>query len=156
MKEGWNLMVRTGSEWIERQIRIEARPETVFAFFTDPLKLVQWKGVQATVDPQPGGIYRVKINEQNIVRGEYLELSPYTRIVFTWGWEGENSPLPPGASTVEISLVEDHGATLLTLRHLGLPEVLRANHVEGWEHFLPRLAAAAAGQDPGADTWSMA
>ena len=28
---------------IEREVRISASPETVFAFFTDPQKYVRWK-----------------------------------------------------------------------------------------------------------------
>ena len=143
------------SELIEQTIRIEARPETVFSFFIDPQKMVMWKGILASLDPQPGGLYQVEISPNDIVRGEFLELAPYSRIVFTWGWEGKNSPLPPGSSRVEVNLVEDQGATLLTLRHLGLPAAVKAGHVEGWEHFLPRLAAAAEGRDLGPDPWSM-
>ena len=42
---------------VEREVRIAARPETVFAFFTDPVKMLRWKGISATLDPRPGGIY---------------------------------------------------------------------------------------------------
>jgi uncharacterized protein YndB with AHSA1/START domain len=143
------------SETIERQIHIAARPETVFSFFTDPLKMKQWKGVNASLDPRPGGVYRVEINGRDVVRGEYVEVVPYSRIVFTWGWEGENSPVPPGSTTVEISLVADGAGTIVHLRHLGLPPDQKAVHVEGWDHFLPRLGLAAEGHDPGPDPWSM-
>ena len=85
---------------IERHIRIAARPETVFSFFTDPVKMKQWKGINASLDPRPGGIYRVEINGRDVTRGEYVEVVPYSRVVFTWGWEGENSPLAPGSTTV--------------------------------------------------------
>jgi len=155
MKEGLSPMAIVDSETIERSIRIEARPETVFSFFTDPQKMVMWKGILASLDPQPGGLYRVEISQRDIVRGEFIELEPYSRIVFTWGWEGEGSPLPPGSSLVEIDLAEDHGATLLRLRHLGLPQAVKASHIEGWDHFLPRLAAAAEGRNLGPDPWSM-
>jgi uncharacterized protein YndB with AHSA1/START domain len=148
-------MVPADSEILERSIRIEARPETVFSFFTDPKKMVLWKGALAELDPRPGGIYRVEITGDDIARGEFVELVPYSRIVFTWGWEGKDSPLLPGSSTVEITLAEDHGATLLTLRHLGLPAPLVKTHAEGWDHFLPRLAAAAEERPADADSWSM-
>jgi uncharacterized protein YndB with AHSA1/START domain len=140
---------------LEREIRIAARPETVFAFFTDPVKLIQWKGIKATLDPRPGGIYRVDINGRDVARGEYLEITPYSRVVFTWGWEGEGSPLPPGASTVEISLIAEGEGTVVRLRHLGLPDDQRAVHAEGWDHFLPRLIASAEGRDPGPDPPAM-
>jgi uncharacterized protein YndB with AHSA1/START domain len=148
-------MVSVDSDVLEHTILIQARRETVFAFFTDAEKLTRWKGVSATLDPRPGGIYRVEINASNIVRGTYLEVTPYERIVFTWGWEGENSPLPPGASTVEVIFSEAGGGTRVHLRHKGLPPPLRAVHAEGWEHFMPRLAAAAEERPAQDDAWTM-
>jgi len=35
---------------------MDASPETVFAFFTDPEKLTRWLAVEATLDPRPGGM----------------------------------------------------------------------------------------------------
>lgn len=140
---------------LERQIHISARPETVFSFFTDPAKMVRWKGVRAKLDPRPGGVYRVEINGRDVVLGKYVEIVPFSRIVFTWGWEGENSPLPPGSTTVEIVLTPDRDGTLVRLRHLGLPPEQREVHAEGWDHFLPRLGLAAQGLEPGPDPWSM-
>lgn len=140
------------NDTLEREIRIAARPETVFAFFTDPVKLIRWKGMRATLDPQPGGLFRVDINGRDVAHGKYLEITPPRRIVFTWGWEGENSPLPPSASTVEISLVPDGSVTIVRLRHSGLPTApLYQLHAQGWDHYLPRLALAAEGHDPGPD-----
>ena len=72
-------------------------------------------------------------------------------MVFTWGWEGEDSPLPPGASTVEISLIAEGEGTLVRLRHLGLPGGQHTVHAEGWDHFLPRLIASVEGSDRGPD-----
>jgi uncharacterized protein YndB with AHSA1/START domain len=143
--------VLTESGILEREIYIAARPETVFSFFIDPTKMIRWKGMRAELDPRPGGLYRVDINGRDVARGEYLEIVPYDRITFTWGWEGDNSPLPPGTSTVEISLTADGGGTRVRLRHLGLPNGQYGIHAEGWDHFLPRLTLAAEGRDPGPD-----
>lgn len=140
---------------LERQIRISAKPETIFSFFTDPVKLIRWKGVRAELDPRPGGVYRVVINGRDIVLGKYIEVVPFSRVVFTWGWEGENSPLPPGSTTVEIDLIPDGEGTFVRLRHHGLPPEHREVHAQGWDHFLPRLGQAAAGLEPGPDPWSM-
>ena len=148
-------MDATEQSVLERQIRISARPEIVFSFFTDPVKLARWKGVRAQLEPRPGGTYRVEINGRDVVLGRYVEITPFTRVVFTWGWEGENSPLPPGSTTVEIDLFPDGEGTLVRLRHLGLPPEQREVHAQGWEHFLPRLGQAAEGLDPGPDPWSM-
>ncbi|MDA1096263.1 MAG: SRPBCC family protein [Chloroflexi bacterium] len=139
---------------VEREIHIAAPPERVFPFFTDPDKIVQWKGVSAEADPRPGGIYRVNVTGRDIVRGRFVEVVPNTRVVFTWGWEGPNQPLSPGSSTVEVTLIADGGGTIVRLRHSGLTtQELRDSHAQGWEHFLTRLTAAGAGEDPGPDPW---
>ena len=82
---------------LEVEVRIAARPETIFPFFTDPAKMVQWKGISADLEPRPGGIYRVNVTGHHISRGQYVEVVPFSRVVFTWGWEGEDSQLPPGS-----------------------------------------------------------
>jgi len=139
---------------VECEVRIAARPETVFSFFTDPDRMIQWKGIEATLDARPGGVYRVNINGRDVARGEYLEVTPHSRIVFTWGWEGPQSQLPPGSSTVEVALIPDGDGTIVRLRHLGLPADQRETHASGWEHFLERLSLAAAGRSPGPDPWA--
>jgi uncharacterized protein YndB with AHSA1/START domain/DNA-binding transcriptional ArsR family regulator len=142
-----------GLDVVEREVRIAARPEVVFAFFTDPAKMVRWKGTDALLDARPGGVYRVNVTGSAIAVGEYVELVPFSRIVFTWGWEGDGHPVPPGSTTVEVSLAADGDGTLLRLRHSGLGGELAAQHADGWEHFLPRLAIVAAGGDAGPDPW---
>jgi hypothetical protein len=73
--------------------------------------------------------------------------------VWTWGWEpGSPSPLPVGESTVAVDLVPTDSGTLVRLTH-ELPRDAAGRHAEGWEHYLSRLAVAAAGSDPGADPW---
>jgi uncharacterized protein YndB with AHSA1/START domain len=139
---------------VVREVRIAARPETVFPFFTDPVQMVKWKGVEAELEPRPGGIYRVNVTGRQVARGEYVEIVPHSRVVFTWGWEGEGGPIRPGQSTVVVDLIPDGDGTLVRLTHRDLPVEARGNHAEGWEHFLPRLAVAAAGGDPGADPWA--
>ena len=137
---------------VSTEIRIEAPPETVFPFLTEPDKIVRWKGVDATVEAVPGGIYRVNVTGRNQAVGEYIEIDPPRRVVFTWGWEGDDQ-LPPGSSTVTIELIPDGAGTLVRLTHSGLPTGADAAQLEGWEHFLPRLATVVAGGDPGPDPW---
>ncbi len=140
------------AEPITHEIRIQARPETVYEFLVDPAKMGRWKGRATELDPRPGGVYRVEIG-QAIVVGEYVEIDPPRRVVFTWGWEG-NEAVPPGSSTVEVTLTPDGDGTILRLVHRDLPAAERAQHDEGWNHFLPRLEIAAAGGDPGPDPWA--
>lgn len=139
---------RSGNQ-VTREVYIEATPETVFEFFTDPDKMVRWKGSAATLEPEPGGTYRVEVREGSSARGEYVELDPPNRVVFTWGWEAPGSPVPPGSSTVEVTLASEGSGTRLTLVHRDLPAGEVVQHAEGWDYFLPRLQEAAAGADPG-------
>lgn len=83
-----------------------------------------------------------------VARGEFVEVDPPRRVVFTWGWEGHDR-VPPGSTTVELTLEEDGAATILSLRHSGLPDgESAALHEEGWTFFIPRLATTVAGGDP--------
>jgi uncharacterized protein YndB with AHSA1/START domain len=133
-------------------IRIAAAPETVFAFFVDPRKLLSWMGTAADVDPQPGGAYAININGSDVARGTFVEIVPYSRIVMTWGWDGPNQPAPPGSTTVEVTLTPDGDGTQVRLVHRGLAAAeLREAHRDGWQHYLRRLAIAAPGGAPGQD-----
>lgn len=135
-------MISTYTDVVERELYIEARPEIVFAFLTDPDQILRWKGLEATLEARPGGIYRVKMNALNIMRGEFVEVVPYSRVVFSMGWE-ESPTLPPGTSTVEFSLTPDGSGTILHLKHHGLPPLEQEAHAKGWDYHLARLVAVA-------------
>jgi uncharacterized protein YndB with AHSA1/START domain len=84
--------------------------------------------------------------------GEYVEVDPPNRVVFTFGWEGDGNPTPPGSTTVEITLTPDGDGTKVRLVHTGLPSAESAErHGEGWDTYLARLEIAAAGGDAGPD-----
>ena len=146
-------MAPNESDAVEREVRIAARPETIFPFLVEPEKMRRWKGISAELDPRPGGIYRVDVTGRDIARGEYMEVTPHSRIVFTWGWEAENNPVPPGSSTVEITLTPDGDGTIVRLRHFDLPTETQEQHGQGWDHYMKRLAIAGARGDPGPDPW---
>ncbi|MDP6952593.1 MAG: SRPBCC domain-containing protein [Alphaproteobacteria bacterium] len=137
---------------LQREIHIAASPATVFAYLTEPLKMMTWMGIECDFAPEPGGAYRCNVDGENVAAGEVVELVPDRRVVYSWGWEG-GEELPPGASRVEITLEEAAGGTRLTLRHSGLSAHLAERHGEGWDHYYARLAIAAAGGDPGPDPW---
>jgi len=145
--------MQAGDRTVTAEIRIDASPDAVFPFLIDPERIVRWKGVDAHVDAVPGGEFRVQVTMRDEAVGEYVEVDPPRRVVFTWGWAGDHQ-LPPGSSTVEIELVADGAGTIVRLTHSGLPEGPDAAQLEGWRHFLPRLAVVAAGDDPGPDPWA--
>ena len=136
---------------IELEVRVAARPETIFPFLTDGAKMAQWFGASAEVQPRPGGTFRVQINNSATARGEVIEVEPNKRIAFTFGWEGQGNPVPPGSSRVEISLAADGDGTIVRLRHTGLPVEAAGDHKGGWTMYLDRLTAVVEGRDPGRD-----
>jgi uncharacterized protein YndB with AHSA1/START domain len=138
---------------VVREVRIDAAPETVYEFLVDPDRMIQWMGRKAELEPRPGGIFRVDLNGTHVSRGEFLELNPPHRVVFTFGWEGDTSIVKAGESIVEVTLTAEGDGTLLKLTHKDLPEDSRGSHGHGWEHYLQRLVAAASGRDPGQDPW---
>ena len=132
----------TDTTRIEQQIKIDARPETVFSFLTDPAKLVMWQGQHVAVDVKPRGMHRIVVREGMVMRGEYLEVTPPTRVVYTFGWEGDDQPIAAGSTTVSYDLVPDEEAAKM--------------HAMGWTHYGERLATIAAGGDPGPDEFANA
>jgi uncharacterized protein YndB with AHSA1/START domain len=136
---------------VRREIQIAAPPATVFAFLTDPDKIVNWMGAEAMTEPHPGGLYLVKGVRDNVARGAFREVVPVHRLAYSFGWEGREE-VPPGSSLIEIDLVDRDGGTLLRMTHSGLPnEAQCASHARGWAHYLGRLGIVAAGGNPGID-----
>jgi uncharacterized protein YndB with AHSA1/START domain len=145
-------METTTETTVERELAIAASPETVWEFLVDPEKAVRWMGQTASLDPQAGGEYRVGVIPGHTAVGEFVEVDPPNRVVFTWGWEAEGS-VPPGSSTVEIELVADGAGTLLRFVHRLDTVTAAESHAHGWDHYLPRLVIVATGGDPGKDPW---
>jgi len=136
---------------VERHIR--AQPATVFSFFTDPQRWLSWQGVDAKIEPEPGGVFRMNVRGDGYASGRFVTVDPPRRLVFTWGWEMPGNPVPPGSSTIEVELEEADGGTLVRLTHRDLSREAGKMHRGGWEHYLDRLAVAAPGGDPGPDPW---
>jgi uncharacterized protein YndB with AHSA1/START domain len=136
---------------VRREVEITAPPATVFAFLTDPEKILRWMGTEATMEPHPGGLYLLNVTGARLARGAFREVVPVHRLAYSFGWEGSEE-VPPGSSLVEIDLIEQPPGTLLRMIHTGLPNAEQcAGHAEGWGHYLGRLAVAASGRDPGRD-----
>ncbi|CAN5922414.1 SRPBCC family protein [soil metagenome] len=137
---------------LEREIVIAATPATIWPFLTDPDRHVEWDGTVAEIDPRPGGIYRVLVAGQYQSVGEYVEVVPHEKVVFTFGWEQEGNPIRPGSTTVEITLQPEGDKTRVRVVHSGLPtDDTAGNHGQGWAYYLERLAVRVEGGDPGHD-----
>jgi uncharacterized protein YndB with AHSA1/START domain len=138
---------------VRRETHIAAPPATVFAFLTDPQKILSWMGAEATTEAHPGGLYLVKGvgDRAHVARGAFREVVPVHRLAYSFGWDGSEE-VPPGSGLIEIDLIDRDGGTLLRMAHSGLPNAAQcASHDRGWAHYLERLAMAATGRNPGID-----
>ena len=131
-----------------REVLVAASPETIFPFLTDPSKHLLWMGTEVELEPEPGGRYRVLAMGHPGV-GDFVEVVRDQRVVFTFGWDEPNHPIPPRSSEVEITLVPEGDKTWVRLLHRGLPEDAVADHTRGWDFYLNRLSVAATGGDAG-------
>lgn len=141
----------SNSNTIKKEIFIECRPETLFSFFTDAEKFARWMGRHVLLDPSIGGKFRIDLNGSDIGMGEFKELIPNQKVVLTWGWE-KSKAVPPGSTTLELTLTPQDNGTLLVLTHYDLPEAEVTSHTQGWTHYMSRLQSVVQGQDPGADS----
>jgi uncharacterized protein YndB with AHSA1/START domain len=138
-------MIEEPAGAIEITQRIEAPPEIVFAYLTDSARFTQWMGVGAELDARPGGRYRIDVDGVHIAVGQYQQVEPPRRLVMSWGWDGHPT-VPPGSTMVEITLTPERGATVLRLRHLGLPsDDERRSHRDGWNQYTSHLREVARG-----------
>jgi uncharacterized protein YndB with AHSA1/START domain len=141
----------TDDDVVEVSVHVAAQPETVFPFFTDPARYVQWMGRGATLEPVPGGSYRVRMRDGVEAAGEFVEIDPPHRLVFTWGWTHDPA-VPPGSTRVVVTLHAENDGTRVVLRHYDeAGHEQRDHHSKGWELYLGRLGCAIQGGDPGPD-----
>src|SRR5947208_7965900 len=125
----------------EKSVLVPLTANETFALITQPDRLRRWQVITARVDLRAGGEYRWTVIPGNAARGSFTEVEPGRRVVFSWGWEG-SAELPPGASTVIITLEPAEGGTLVHLVHQGLAGEQAASHAAGWDHYLGRLVKA--------------
>ena len=126
---------------IERELSIAARPETVWEFLVDPEKAARWMGREVALEPHPGGLYRVDVIPGSVAIGEFVEVDPPRRLVWTWGWEpGGLGQEAPGSTTIEVELIPDGDGTTLRFTHRGLPSAAAGESPRPRLGPLPRAA----------------
>tara|TARA_R110002111_G_scaffold171864_2_gene237452 strand:+ start:861 stop:1346 length:486 start_codon:yes stop_codon:yes gene_type:complete len=132
---------------------IRAPRKIVYNAWLDPAVRNQWwcaspemKPGVCEIDPTVGGRYRVGMvgpdNSEYVVTGEFTELDPPNKLVFTWTWD--HDPEFGGNSRVTIELFDatfkDEPATELLLTHERLTKPLeRSDHTTGWLGCLKNL-----------------
>ena len=144
-------MTTKASDKVSLEIKrfINAPPARVYAAWTDPAQLKEWWGPESVrtrnlvADARVGGKYRWDLTnpegEEMTVQGEYSDLQPGRKIVFTWQWQDDET-WENHNSLVTVELFDTVGGTELRLLHEHLPsEESRDNHNDGWKSLLNKL-----------------
>lgn len=126
----------------------EAPREVVFAAWTEPERLKRWWGpgffetVSAEVDLRPGGRYELLLEPGSMrLGGEFREVTPPQRLVYTWRWLEGVPDMRESLVTVEFRDVGG-GRTEVVLLHdnfVGPGPV--DMYDEGWRSGLEKLRA---------------
>lgn len=128
----------TGQVRLERHYPVAV--EKVWRAWTEPQALSRWFNAgkpdavsEAEIDLRVGGRYRIVTRlpdgQTNDVSGEYLEVQPQRRLVFSWAWIST----PERVSRVSIDLAaQDGGTTLLFVHDRFFDAQARDNHERGW------------------------
>jgi len=129
-------------------------PEKVFQAWTDPQIVARWFGPDGAevesveIDLNVGGTYSLTLKEPDnsvaVLHGEYREIDPPHKLVFTWILDGqacEGSAGLHAETVVTLDFQDRSGSTRLVLTHDFLPtEESRDGHFMGWTDSLESLA----------------
>jgi uncharacterized protein YndB with AHSA1/START domain len=134
----------SGPRQVEIRRRLPAPVSEVFRWWPEADRLAEWMSpvgsIEAQVDLRVGGAFHITMKSEGTViehAGEYLEIDPPRRLVFSWS----SAYTGPGPSHVTVELEPDaEGATLLRLVHSELPDAVADSHRGGWGKMLDRLA----------------
>jgi uncharacterized protein YndB with AHSA1/START domain len=130
----------------------------LFQAFIDPVAIPQWWGQRSTttivdqMDVRPGGAWRYiqrgPNGEEYAFRGEYREIVPPERIVYTFEFE----PMPGHIVVDTVTLTEQDGRTTMTVTSLFdsqadrdgmIASGMEAGAAESWDRLAEYLAAQA-------------
>jgi len=150
--------VNVQSEQLQLERTFDAPREEVFRAWTDPEVLRRWWAAQPTwesplaeTDVRVGGRYRLSMRdpdsgEEHTVGGEYVEVTPPERLVYTWTWEGSDEDSTSAGSIVTVEFREDGDGTTVVLTHDGITDgQSRDNHAHGWSGCLDNLGSRVLG-----------
>ncbi len=128
---------------------LRAKPERVYRAFLDPDAKAKWlpphgfTGKVHHMDARVGGSYKMSFTnfttgKSHSFGGEYVELTPHTRIRYTDRFDDPNLP---GAMRVTVNLKQVSCGTELDITQEGIPDIIAADACYvGWQESLALLA----------------
>jgi uncharacterized protein YndB with AHSA1/START domain len=144
---------------IEREVRIDASPATVFAVITSPEHLREWWPDEAVVEPTPGAKGELVFGDRASGEAQIPQLTvvdavPHRLFSFRWTHPADEDAREGNSLLVTFELTPSGAGTLLRMTETGFREMgwevavleeTYRDHGEGWDFFLPRLVEYAAG-----------
>jgi uncharacterized protein YndB with AHSA1/START domain len=127
---------------VTQAVEVDAPPDRVWQLLTDPAELPRWWPDAAELEPRIGGRVVLNFGPGN-VSGEITTWEPPSALAFTW--VGSDRP----AVELHVAFTVDDlgdGRSRVSVVHSGFetaPAEAREAVVDGWAHFLPRLAEVA-------------
>lgn len=123
---------------------VQANRKKVFEAWTQADSLKKWflplsvTSVKVNMDLREGGSYRIDMKTAEgdlyIHTGEYKEIIPYEKLVFTWNSDWAKNTL------VTVELKDAGEGTEITLTHEMLPtDETRQEHQRGWTSIFDKL-----------------
>lgn len=103
---------------------IPAKPEQIYLALTTETTIRLWTGDEVSIDPVVGGKFSMW---DGSIEGEFVELTPYTKIVQEWYFGDQPQP-----SIVTFKLHDHKKGTSIELVHTNIPEDDFEDIVDGW------------------------
>ena len=124
---------------------IKAPRAKVYAAWTNAETMKKWfapgprNPEPSVLDVRVGGKYKIIMKGESdapVVVGEYKEVIPSQKLMFTWQWEG--SPNPP--TLVTVTFKDIAGGTEVVLVHEGFAMAeYTESHRQGWQAIMAKL-----------------
>ncbi len=137
---------------IEREIYVDAAPETVYEVVSSPDHLKQWWPDDAHYTPAPGAVGDIVFGDPaaggKIVPFTVVDTNPPKSFSFRWDHPAGAAATTTNSLLVTFDLTPSGPGTLLKMTETGFREqgweaaVLEQqyqDHITGWAFFLPRL-----------------
>ena len=138
---------------IQREIYVEASPETVFEVVSSPRHLKAWWPDDARYDAEPGSAGEIVFGDRDaggtVVAFTVVDARPPRTFSFRWTHPADQVAAESNSLLVTFDLTPSGGGTLLRMTETGFREMGWAaavleqqyrEHVTGWDYYLPRLA----------------
>ena len=146
---------------IEREIHIDASPETVFDVVSSPAHLKQWWPDDAQYGSTPGSTGEIVFGDRDaggmVVALTVVDVQPPRMFSFRWTHPSDELAGEGNSLLVTFDLTPSRGGTLLKMTETGFREmgwevaVLEEQyneHATGWDFYLARIAPYVATLEP--------